>query len=151
MDIGKAILWTSIVLVASGIVGYVFGFREARPTISAFAMVGAVAVLVAAITVVAITVAAMGRAFLRPRSLHVSLDRLTVGVRIGLVWIGIAIVAGINIGAFLGFTIGLRTAQFVSDILFVVGVVALVASASVLIGIMYTRRSRYRCRDDIRR
>ena len=140
MNVGRAILWFSVALVGSGMVGYVFGFWEARPTINTLAIMRAVAVVVAAITVVAIV-----RAFLRSRSLHVSLNRLSVGATIGLVWSGVAIVVGINISAFLGFTIGLRTAQSVTDILSGVGVVAtLVASTAVLVVIMSKRRSRYR-------
>ena len=139
MDVGRAILWFSVALVGSGMAGCLFGFREARPTFNTLAIVGAVAVVVAAIIV-----AAMARAFLRSRSFHGSLNRLSVGARIGLVWSVVAIVAGINIGAILGFVIGLRTAQSVSDVLAVVGVVALVASTAALIGFMYTRRSRYK-------
>ena len=139
MYVGRAILWFSVALVGSGIVGYVFGFWEARPTINTLAIMGAVAVVVAAITGVATV-----RAFLRSRSLHVSLNRLSVDATIGLVWSGVAIVAGINISAFLGFTIGLRTAQSVTDILSGVGVIAtLVASTAVLVVIMSKRRSRY--------
>ena len=119
--------------------GYVLGFWEAQPNINTLAIVGAVAVVVAAITMTVVV-----RAFLRSRSLHVSLNRLAVAPRIGLLWSAVAIVAGINVGAFLGFAIGLRTAQSVADILSVVGVVAtIVAADAVLVGI-YTSRSRYK-------
>ena len=140
MDVGRAILWSSVALAGSGIAGYVFGFREAQPTISTLAIVGAVALAVAAITV-----AGAVMAFLRYRSLHVSLNRLSVGARIGLVWSGVAILVVVNIGAFLGFTIGIQTAQSVTDILWAVGIVAAaVASATALSGVMYARRSHRR-------
>ena len=140
MDLDRAILWSSVAFVGSGMIGYVFGFWEAQPTINTLAIVGAVAVVVAAITVTA-----MVRAFLRSRSLHVSLNRLALAPRIGLLWSGVAVVAGINVGAFLGFTIGLRTAQSVADILSGVGIVAmLVATVAVLAGITYKGGSHYK-------
>ena len=140
MDAGKAIFWTGVALVGSTMVGYGFGFWEARPAMNATAIVGALAVVIAAVAV-----AAMIRAFLRSRSLQLSLNHMSMGVRIGLVWGGVAIVACINIGAFLGFITGLRTAQSVMDILSGVGVVAMiVASTAVLIAVVYSRRFRYR-------
>ena len=140
MDLGRAILWSSVALAGSGIAGYVFGFREAQPTINTLAIVGAVALALAAITLAATVLA-----YLRSRSLNVSLNRLSVGARIGLVWSGVAILVVVNIGAFIGFTIGIRTAQSVTDILPGVGIVAAaVASATMLIGVMYARRSRCR-------
>ena len=139
MSIGRALLWFSVAPVGSGMVGYAFGFWKARPAINTLAIVGIVVAVVAAITM-AVTV----RAFLRSRSLHVSLNHLSVDARIGLVWSAVAIVVGINVGAFLGFAIGYRTAQSVSDILSGVGVVAtLVASTAALIGVIYARRSRH--------
>ena len=120
--------------------GYVLGFWEARPNINTLAIAGAVAVVVAAITMTVVV-----RAFLRSRSLHVPLNRLSAAPRIGLLWSAVAIVAGINVGVFIGFTIGLRTAQSVADILSGVGVaVMLVATVTVLAGITYKGRSHYK-------
>ena len=120
--------------------GYVFGFWEARPVINTLAIVGTVAVAVATITGTAIAVLS-----LRSHSLHLSMSRLPVAPRIGLLWSGVAIVAGINVGAFLGFTIGLRTAQSVADILSGVGVAAmLVATVAMIVGLIYMRRSRHK-------
>ena len=147
MDLGKAILWFSVALVSSGTVGYIFGFWEAQPAIKPLAIVGVVAATVAAIILVAVA-----RTFLRPRSLQVSLNRLSLGTRVSLLWSGVAIVAAINISAFIGFTIGFRTAQSVVDILSGAGVVAtLVGSAAVLIGIVSMRFYRDRSRDYVRR
>ena len=140
MNVGSAILWSIVALVGGGMAGYIFGFWEARPTIDALAIVGAIAVVL-----VAITAAAMVRAFLRSRSLHVSLNHMSVDAKVGLVWSAVAIVASINIGAFLGFTIGLRTAQSVTDALSRVGIAAMVvAIAAALIGVISTWRFRYR-------
>ena len=140
MDIGRAILWSSVALVGSGTIGYGFGFWEARPALDALVIVGTLTGVLAAITV-----AAMVLAFLRARSLHLSLGCLPGTPRIGLVWSGLAIFASINIGAFFGFAIGLRTAESVTDILSGIGVVAiLVASAAILIGIIYVSRSGYK-------
>ena len=140
MDLDRVILWSSVAFAGSGMTGYVLGFWEARPNINALAIAGAVAVVVAAITMAVVL-----RAFLRSRSLHVSLNRLAVAPRIGLLWSTAAIVAGINLGVFLGFTIGLRTAQSVADILSGVGVaVMLVATVTVLAGITYKGRSHYK-------
>ena len=140
MVLGRAILWVSAALAGSGMVGYAFGFWEARPTFNAPAIVGTVAIAVAMVAVTVIV-----RAYLRTRSPQLSLKRKPTGARIRLAWCGIAIFAAINIGAFLGFTIGVRTAQSVTDILAGVGVVAvLVAAAVMLVGIIYTRRSRYK-------
>ena len=113
--------------------GCVIGFWEARPVINTLAIVGAVAVAVATISVTAVV-----RAYLRSRSLHVSMKRLPVASRIRLLWSGVAIVASVNVGAFVGFTVGLRTAQSVADILLGLGVVAmLVATAAVLAGVWH--------------
>ncbi len=133
-------MWCGIAFVGSGMAGCVFGIWEARPVINILALVGAVAVAAATITVTAIAAVS-----LRSHWLHLSMSRLPVAPRIGLIWSGIAIVASINVGAFLGFTFGLRTAQSVADILSGVGIVVmLVAAVAVLAGITYKGRTHYR-------
>ena len=108
---------------------------------SAMAIVGALALLFAAVAAVAMILA-----FLRSHSVHFSLNHMSMGVRIGLVWGGVAIVACINIGALLGFIVGLQTAQSATEILSGVGVVVaiLAALAALVVGLMYTKRFRYR-------
>ena len=142
MDVGRLALWFAVAALAGGTAGYGFGFAEARPAINALAIVGAATVAVVASIVIGILLGLM-----KSLSFRALLDRLWV--RTGLVWTGVAIVSGMNVGGFLGFTAGLRTAQSVSDLLSGVGlVVAVAVFAALLIGIMYRvgPRTRFRRR-----
>ena len=137
MDVGRALLWFAVATLCSGIVGYSFGFAEAQPTIDALAIVGTAAVVVAASMVVAMLVG-----LIESLSLRALLTRLLL--RTGFVWTGVAIVAGMKVGGFLGFAAGLRTAQSLSNSLYGVGLVvaAVLAGAALLIGIIYGVRAR---------
>ena len=137
MDVGRALLWFAVATLCSGIVGYGFGFVEAQPTISALAVVGA-----AAMAIAVIIAAATLRSLLHSHSIQALLKGLSM--RTGLVWTGVAVVAGLNIGGFLGFTFGLQTAQSLLDFLSAVGLVAaaVLAGAALLIGIIFGVRAR---------
>ena len=140
MDIGATVLWFGVAIAGGGMAGYVFGFWEARPSIHPLAIVGALAIVVALIAL-----AAKGRTFLRSRPFHVSPTGQSSDAKVGLVWAGAAILAGLNIGAFLGFTVGLRTAQAFMDVLSGVGVVAaIVALAAAIVVIVSKRRTGFR-------
>lgn len=140
MHVGNTVLWLIAALLCSGIAGYAFGFWEARPAIHPLAIVGAVAVVVAVIIA-----GAIARTRLHIRSFPISPTGQSPGARVGLAWAGVAILAGINAGALLGFIVGLRTAQVLVDILFLAGVVAApIALTAALVLIMSRRRSGFR-------
>ena len=140
MDVSRALFWFYVALVCSSVAAYLFGFRAAEPTTSAFAMVGAVA-----IAVLVFVMALQVKASLQSLWPYMSLHNLSVGASIGPVWSGVVVSVGIVVGGFLGYHLGFRTAQSVSDFLSGLGVVVtLVAVTVVLVGITSTKRRRYR-------
>ena len=148
MGTEKSLSWFVVSALVLGIVGYGYGFVAAQPTIDMLGIVGAVALAAVAVVAVA-TLHHLGhlRRLRHSLSLRPLLDHLSV--RTGLVRTGIAVLVGMNVGGFLGFVIGLRTAYSVAAFLSDVGLVAAVlAGAALLIGIVYAMRSRFRKRGE---
>ncbi len=127
VDMGAVLAWLAISLVASFGIGYVIGFRAARPVLEG--LVGQVGAIVVAFLAVAAGVLVLR--FLRRFQLPwTRLWRVEGNLRKTLYWAGAAFAIGGGIGGFLGYTIGLQTAQSVYDLLAVLGTIA------ILIGVV---------------
>ena len=139
VDMGAVFAWLGVGFIGSFIACYVIGFRAAQPVLEG--LVGQVGAIVVAFLAVAAIVLVFRflRGFQLPR---IRLWRVEGSLRKTLYWAVAAFAVSCGIGGFLGYAIGFQTAQFVYDLLAVVGTIVIVAIVIGAILLIIARANR---------
>lgn len=144
-DVPKILTWLAVSLVLAGILGWAFGVWNAKPIEGAFEYIGLFALFIGLIWIVVMShrfypsAVPVALKFLRLRWLFAPING---NRRKTMVWVMVVIVCGIGVGGVGSYFIGLQTGEAVSNVLRILGQLAVAVTVIGIIALVVLERLR---------